>query len=230
MATAENYRLPKQLRAVGVPLQTMGFLTILSVMQFWYFINYKEEGFSQSVALIYILIPVVLLAYSMLGKAVLEELKLIYTLIFAFLGFVAAWAFTLIVLGSYLGMSFGTIATTAVSGTIVMQCLFVAPSEELAFRFILPQYLKSKFRTHLKWLALIIPQVSFALFHFGVYSGDWTNMAISFLFGCTLMVLYGCKFLGERLGLGFCIGAHAAYNLVLLGVLSGGFVTLIGGA
>lgn len=230
MATAENYRLPRQLRAIGVPLQTMGFLTILSVMQFWYYINYKGDGFNQSAALIYILIPVVLLAYSMLGKSSMEELKLVTVLPFAFLGFVAAWAFTLIVLGELAGFSFGSIASTSVAGTLIMQCLFVAPSEELAFRFILPQYLKSKFKKKLFWLALLIPQVSFAIFHFGVYSGDWTNILVAFLFGCILMFLYGRRFLGEKLGLGFCIGVHAAYNLVLLGVLSGGLVSSIGGA
>lgn len=213
----------------ALPIRTMGFLTVLSVMQLWYLLNYTGEGFSQQAAFIYIIIPVVFLAYSMLGKSVIEDIKLMNVAFFGVLGFFMAWAFVLMVYGNYLGIEFGTVSQSAVNGTITMQVLFVAPSEELAFRCILPQYLASKFKPSYRWLALLIPQISFAIFHYGVYSGEWSNMGIALIFGCVLMVAYNTKLFGEKLGLGFCIGAHSAYNLTLEGVLSGGITMLTGG-
>jgi hypothetical protein len=213
-----------------LPIRTVGFLAVLGIVQLYCYVNFKGEGFSREVAQLYILIPVLLLVYTGLSRSVVQDLKIFDMSMKLLLGFFAAWAFVLFFFGFGLNMQFGTVTERMLGGTLITQMLFVAPSEELAFRFILPSYLESKFRKDLRWVALLIPQLTFAAFHTGVYQGDLTALFVAFVFGCVMMFLYNLKVFGkEKLGLGFTIGAHAAYNLVLLGVLAPSGISLISG-
>lgn len=219
----------------GLPIRTLGFLTVLFMFQFAYMANPPGAGFSPQVAQWYTLFMVAFLAVAMASKVRLEELRLLGTLFMAMFGLVLSWAVTLGLYGVAWGFDFPEVSAVTVRGIMVMQILFVAVSEEFVFRYTLPQIFQAKFRREYRWLALLIPQVSFGLYHWAAYGGDWVSMVVAMVFGCLLMYAYyipitgkWAAWLGPRLGLGFCIGVHAAYNLVLLGVLSGG-VQMIGG-
>jgi hypothetical protein len=219
----------------GLPIRTVGFLTILTLSQFAVLITQSDrEGFNSWSALLYILMPVAFFTYALAGKVRLEELRLLGVLVFAILAFLISWGLTLALFGIVWEFTFPEVAASAMVGTIIMQVLFVAPSEELVFRFVLPQYFLGKFKASYAWFALLIPQISFGLYHWAAYRGDWVSIAVAVVFGIVMMAAYYVRInpnwgLGNKLGLGFCIGAHAAYNLVIYGVLSGGIVMIGGG-
>jgi membrane protease YdiL (CAAX protease family) len=52
------------------------------------------------------------------------------------------------------------------------QVLFVAPSEEFAFRFIIPTVLRKKLPRSWKWTPAILASALFALFHYSAYAGS----------------------------------------------------------
>jgi membrane protease YdiL (CAAX protease family) len=187
----------------------------------------------QSTAFFYIMFWVAFLAVGVASKAKLEELRLLGTLFFAFVGLIACWAVTLYLYGVVWEVDFPEVSQVNLWGLVIMQVLYVAVSEEFVFRYALPQILMAKFKN---WLAFLIPQITFALYHMAAYQGDWDSIIIAFIFGCVMMFCYRIpikspvwsRYLGPRLGYGFCVGCHAAYNLVLLGVLSGG-ISMVGG-
>jgi hypothetical protein len=99
---------------------------------------------------------------------------------------------------------------------LIMQICVVAPAEELMFRNSL-QY----------WIGWIWQAPLFALFHSAVYGvvwvAGWPPLPTS-----TMIALFGAAMFGlvmgyiaknKKLGLTTCIGAHAAWNLLIFGVL-----------
>jgi membrane protease YdiL (CAAX protease family) len=129
----------------------------------------------------------------------------------------------------WLGMEFGTVDQTEFWSNIVMQVAFVACAEEMIFRNLLPEYLRTKFRSEIP--VVLLSQASFAFFHWGVYGGNYTSLLIAFIIGLIWVNVMKLKLPGEDhpLGLGFTIGSHAAYNLVLIGVFAGNINYLVGG-
>lgn len=221
-------------------IKTFGFLFSVTLLQWYFLINAPAEGFDRDVAMIYMSMSttflVIVVLVTSVTKIQLKALKTVKVLFHSLVGFWVAYAFVLLFYGIYLGVTFGTVTTTQVWGIILTQVLFVAVVEEMVFRWLIPTYLSSIFTRDYRWLALLIPQVSFALFHTSVYSGDMTALFIAFIFGCVMMAAYtytppfGKKEDREPLGLGFTIGCHAAYNLVIIGVLApGGITSMIGG-
>lgn len=226
--------IAKEAKKARPDFSAMGFLVALAIAQLFYYINFQGEGFSREVAMAYIIIPFVLLtAYSIdratFGKKInLDRFTILRLVFHGFLGFMVTWAFMLIVYGQFLGVQFGTVPATAVWGAVLTQVLYVACSEELAFRYILPTYLREKF-PKAKYLPNVLAAASFAFFHSAAYGGNYRSMALAFIVGLVWTFLYQFKLNGQKLGLGFTIGSHAAYNLTLVGVLSGGIQLISGG-
>lgn len=215
----------------------MSLMVALAISQWYFYINFSGEGFNRDVGMIYILIPPVLLVYYAIDRSLakrsltLDELKLFPALYSGFLGFLVTWAFVLIVYGRLLGVQFGAVPATAVWGTVLTQVVFVACSEELAFRYVIPTYLGEKFRKHPKVIAAVLSSVAFASFHMAAYGGNMQSLFLAFMVSLVWFGAYHVPLglYGEKLGLGFTIGSHAAYNLCLAGVLSGGITMISGG-
>ncbi len=221
-------------------LKTFGFLFAVTMLQWYVYINPPLNGWSSAVAGIYMQMGTTFLVIVVLvtskTKIRVQSFTTIGVLTNALAGFSMAWAFVLVFYGQLLGVSFGTTATTDVVGVLLTQVLFVAVTEEMIFRWLVPAYLSSIFTKRYHWLALLLPQITFASFHASVYQGDWSALFTAFIFGCVMMTAFefkppfGPKNERKKLGLGFTIGCHAAYNLVLLGVLAPhGIRLLIGG-
>jgi hypothetical protein len=231
------YQKARDLKKAIPNWQSLSFLMALGLTQLFVFINYKGEGLDKTVAEVYILIPVVVLSYLFAASHIsrkaysLDDLKLIPMIAFGLLGFIISWALSLLILGQLWGQEFGSVTVTALWGTVLTQVLFVACSEELVFRYALPSYLKGAFSKTWWIIPVVLSQISFALFHWGVYGGSVFSLVIAFIFGMLMYGAYHVRIGEHRLGLGFVIGAHAAYNLVLVGVLAGPghIVTLLGG-
>jgi len=227
-------KIEKAARRALPEFSALGFMMALIIAQLYYYINFKGEGFSKDVALAYIIIPVALLAYYSMDHQLykrpvtLDRFNLTRTIFHGLIGFMLTWCFMLWVYGYLLGVQFSSVPATAVWGTVLTQVLFVACSEELAFRYIIPAYLKEKF-PHSKYVPYLLAAASFAVFHSSAYGGNYRSMALAFLVGLVWLFLYEVKLGGHKLGLGFTIGSHAAYNLTLVGVLSGGISLISGG-
>jgi membrane protease YdiL (CAAX protease family) len=214
----------------------MGLMVTLALSQLYFYINFQGEGFSREVGLAYIIIPPVLLIAYITDRLVfkkpitLDKLRLFPTIMAGFIGFLVTWAFVLLVYGQLLGVQFGDVPATAVWGTVLTQVLFVACSEELAFRYIVPTYLAEKFpRKHAKLIAAVLSSAAFASFHMAAYGGNYQSLLLAFMVSLVWFIAYNIPFLGDKLGLGFTIGSHAAYNLCLAGVLAGNITMLSGG-
>lgn len=99
--------------------------------------------------------------------------------------------------------------------TVIMQVCVVAATEELIFRGII-----------LEHLGIIASSFTFAIFHSFAYGVQWYNLLgsssgyISLIFAFLFGVLMCTIVRRANLGLPASIGAHAAYNLVILGAIS----------
>jgi membrane protease YdiL (CAAX protease family) len=216
--------------------RTFGFLISITLAQWYFYINAPTEGFSKDIALVYMFMGSaflgIIIFVTSAQKVEVKELRTVRIIYTGFFGFIIAYAVTLGLYGQVLGMTFGTLPVTALFGTVLTQVLYVAVVEEMVFRWLLPTYFKTKF---VRWFALLIPQAMFALFHTSVYQGDWSALFIAFLFGCVMILAFEYKprfwlKKGEepqKLGLGFTIGCHAAFNLLLLGALAPNGISMI---
>jgi hypothetical protein len=220
----------KLTRAVMPNTRAMAFGMSLIFVQLYYFINYKKPGFDQWTALIYIIIPIAVLAWFMASRlnVQLDKLMLWPMIRNGFLGFMVTWAAVVVIYGKLLGSEFGSVLSTEVWGTVIMQVIFVACSEELAFRYVLPTYFKGVWK-HSMFIPIVYSQAMFAAFHWSVYQGNVMSLVIAFVMGCIWYLASQYKLGTQKLGLGFTIGSHAAYNLVLVGVLAGNIITTSGG-
>lgn len=229
-----EYAVKRTVKEVTPDFGALGLMVALAISQLYYYINFQGEGFSRDVALAYIIIPPVLLGYFVADhlifkkKVKLDQLKLLPTVFCGFLGFICTWAFVVIVYGHLLGVQFGSVPATAVWGTILTQVLFVACSEELAFRYIIPAYLKERW-PHSNIIPAVLSSAAFALFHSAAYGGNYQAMGLAFIVAMVWIGLYNVPFMGGKLGLGFTIGSHAAYNLALVGILAGNITMISGG-
>jgi membrane protease YdiL (CAAX protease family) len=128
--------------------------------------------------------------------------------------------------GYGLGVQFDDIQIDLIWPALITQLLFVAPAEEIAFRFIAPRYISERFPKRSKTVqmvaVLVIAQGSFAAFHMGAYQGSLGSLFIAWTMGCLWYLASIWRPFGkEPLGIGFTVGSHAAYNLTVIGVLAG---------
>lgn len=123
-----------------------------------------------------------------------------------------------------------------VDGTVAFQelvfiGLFVGPTEELFFRVVLPPIIAKRYLTQ-----LVLSSVAFAIFHLGAYTAagvTWT--AASLVQQLTFVAVLGGIFyavgwksvdpktgaMQPRYGYAAMTGMHVAYDLSVLGVISG---------
>jgi membrane protease YdiL (CAAX protease family) len=213
------------------PITSLSLGLVLFIAQAWVLINYSGPGFSREVGMIYLILVFGFLIYTYYRRNtqnVVYRETIWHSLKSGLLGFLLTWA---IVFPLYMaiGIEFGSTASPAVIGVVLTQLLFVAPSEEIMFRSVLPDVLESRMRW--TWGALVVSQGAFALFHWSAYGGDWGAMALAFFIGMIWVLAYRFKpfFMREKLGIGFTTGSHCAYNLILSGILIGNITMICGG-
>jgi hypothetical protein len=125
----------------------------------------------------------------------------------------AAWA-------GYLGH--GQVDALEARSLMAFNFVLVAPSETIVFHGVLPLWLRKHFQG-LKWAVPAeygLSQIIFAGFHIAVYGWEPTALFSAFVMGCIFL------YISKNYGLAPTMGAHSAYNLVVLGI---GTVPLIGG-
>jgi len=143
------------------------------------------------------------------------------------IGFLLMFA-GMIVLSQYLLKgSFGiaTIASAAVYPSIAITAFYVAPVEETIFRGVFKEYLKG-WKLYFLPLGIILTSAGFAVTHYAVYGGATLSLFWAFVMGCVFYLMTDFKPSRKmaQLGVPGAIGAHACYNLFILGILSGGIV------
>lgn len=105
---------------------------------------------------------------------------------------------------------------------IMLQICVVATSEELMFRGVL-----------LSYLGIFISAIVFAVWHSWAYQIIWYNLSwetfnwsallIAFIMG----IILGFIAKDKRFGLPACIGVHACFNLIIMGILTVGLKVLL---
>lgn len=211
-------------------------LVSLFVAQLAIYINASAflENFPRETAWVYMCIPLFLMVYSQKAEDEVKTTPLWPSIRNALMGFWLTYAAVAVLFLVVLGAGLGSTPKGSLMSVIVLTVLFVAPSEELMFRAMLPKYLETVLPA-MPWLAWIISQATFAMFHFAAYQGNISSLAIAFLAGMVWLAAYkwtpkmGWLKAKDRLGLGFTIGSHAAYNLVVSGVLIGNVTMIYGG-
>lgn len=219
-------RMREEFRENIGPLTTLKLGVLLYLVQCSLLINGEAllgEGFSREVALIYIILPLGLLAYSSKNRTIVEKLTVIQTLKMAFVGFVVTVPVVILIYMYGFGMQFGSVQQSEVLGTIFTQAVFVAPVEELMFRWMIPTSAYMVLPRRLKLLGLIGSQITFSLFHMGVYQSSAFPLVIAFIIG----MIWLAAARNPKLGIGFTIGSHVAYNLTISGIMIGNIVSVI---
>jgi membrane protease YdiL (CAAX protease family) len=219
----------------GVKRNTL-LLVSLFVAQLAIYINASAvlENFPRDTAWLYMCIPLFLMVYSQRAEEEVKTVSLWTSLKHALAGFWLTYAAAALVFIVLLEAELGTTPRANMMSMIVLTILFVAPSEELMFRAMLPKYLEGVF-VGMPWVAWLLSQATFAGFHFAAYGGSVPSMVIAFIVGMVWLAAYkwtprlGWLKSKERLGLGFTIGSHAAYNLVVSGILVGNVTMICGG-
>jgi hypothetical protein len=142
------------------------------------------------------------------------------------IGFLMMFA-GMVVLSQYLmkGSFDATISSTAVYPAIAITAFYVAPVEETIFRGVLKEYFKG-LKLYFVPLGIILTSGAFAITHYAVYGGVGMSLLWAFIMGCVFYLLTEFKPSKRfgQLGVPGAIGAHACYNLFILGILSGGIV------
>ena len=134
------------------------------------------------------------------------------------IGFMVMFA-GLIVANFALGGIFGgaSISKAAVWPAIAITVLFVAPVEETIFRGVLKDYFAG-WKLWVVPLGIIFTSAMFAVTHYAVYGGAVMSLWWAFIMGGVFYMMATWK------GVPSSTGAHTAYNLFILGVLSGGIM------
>lgn len=152
----------------------------------------------------------------------LEGRSLIVQATYFLMAFAIAWMAMLIFVNG--GMEIGTLRQSQALGLMVYTIVMVAPSETLAFHAILPHvWARSELmpRVHPMARKAILygsTQALFALFHAGVIFGDLSKFIFIFIAGIVFLAIT------EKYGIAPTVGVHAAWNLGVLGVITGGII------
>lgn len=134
------------------------------------------------------------------------------------IGFLIMFA-ALIGMNYAMGGNFGgaSISKAGVWPAIAITALFVAPVEETIFRGVLREYFAG-WRMKVVPVGIVITSALFAVTHYAVYGGAVMSLWWAFLMGGAFYLMATWR------GVPSSTGAHTAYNLFVLGILSGGIV------
>ena len=135
------------------------------------------------------------------------------------------WIGFLVMFACLIGMDYAlggnmggaTYHKAAVWPAIFITAMFVAPVEETIFRGVLREYFAG-WKLWFLPLGIILTSGAFAITHYAVYGGAVMSLWWAFVMGCVFYMMATWK------GVPSSTGAHTAYNLFVLGVLSGGIV------
>lgn len=135
------------------------------------------------------------------------------------IGFIITWT-ALLVAVYYGAVVPQKIMVGKATGLLIMNLCLVSPSETMVFQAMIPNSIERYFKGYKNQRALkyVISQLIFAGFHFWAYQGNISLMLTSTIFGGLFL------YISETYGLSCCMGTHTAWNLVVLGVLSGGLI------
>jgi membrane protease YdiL (CAAX protease family) len=202
-------------RTMLIPLGFVMILLWLNGRELWG--GYWEE----STALAYIIMFSFILSIAMSQKAGvmwLAKLRFGEGVRNFWMGFLIMFA-GLVGMSAAFGGGFGgaSIPKAAVWPAIAITAFFVAPVEETIFRGVLKDYFAG-WRLWIVPLGIIITSAMFAVTHYAVYGGAVMSLWWAFIMGCVFYLIATWK------GVPSSTGAHTAYNLFVLGVLSGGIV------
>ena len=207
---------------VAVPLMFVMIFFWLNGESLW------GANWQETTALAYIIMFALVLSVTFNSKLIwLSKTRFKEGLMNFWVGFVLMFA-AMIVLSQYIlrgSFSGASISSAAVYPTIAITAFYVAPVEETIFRGVLKEYFKG-LKLYFVPLGIILTSGAVAITHYSVYGGAVMSLWWAFIMGCVFYVLTDFKPSRKLAALGVpgAIGAHACYNLFILGVLSGGIV------
>jgi membrane protease YdiL (CAAX protease family) len=216
-------------RAISHLLNVHIAYLLLFIMLIFWLNGSKLWGpyWEEQTALAYMLMMALALSYSsgaVKGKLWLSQVTIADGVKSLVVGFFVGWAVVIMLYSTLFSGSVRTIAADAVAPAIVLTVFYVALVEETIFRGILKEWIG---HVRFSWVPLgaVIISGMFAIMHYAVYAGALMPLWWAFVMG--LAFFYFTKFPiggGKTVGVPGSIGFHAAYNLCVLGVLTGGIV------
>lgn len=151
----------------------------------------------------------------------LSDRTIFVQLLYCLVAFLATWA-VLLALTMSGNLATQTTMEPAVLSVFLGQLLLVAPSETLTFQVLIPRWLDAKFLAgkakQRLFLRYAVSQGLFAVFHFAAYGQVWTALVGPLVSGCVFLALT------ENYGASTAIGCHLAWNLSILGIITGGII------
>lgn len=193
----------------------ISFGAILLIAQAFLLVNAKiffpnNTGYWQSVILVYIVLEVLIASIPKTRRDIFS-ISFVKAwpkmLLFAGITFAALTLFNIVSLG---GKFVLPVLTPIIIGVLLVHGFIVAVVEETIFRDLLLD-IGRKIGLAIILIA-VITSVLFALFHFGVYGGNWISLSWAFILG--IIFFYTAR----KFGLGAAMGVHWGYNVWVLGL------------
>ena len=195
------------------------FIFILLVIEAYFFINGSAHfpnwnaSYGQLI-MAYIIMTLIFLGFAK-TRTTTEIKQPLSRSAFSFVaGFIITWAILMALVQAKI-LQPATSDSNLFWPLLFLQICVVATSEELMFRGVL-----------LPYLGVFITAIVFTVWHSWAYQIIWYNLSWdtfnwSALFIAFIMaIILGYVARDKRFGLSACIGVHACWNLVLLGILT----------
>lgn len=133
-----------------------------------------------------------------------------------FTGFLVTWLAVLVLFEQGMGYEWPTLTRSSALASFYLTIFLVTPGEEILFRGVLPNLSDERYLVGFVPVILVGSQATFAVFHLAAYGGFGMPMLTVFILGVVWVLA------ARRWGLWLTMGSHAAYNLSILGILTGG--------
>jgi len=166
--------------------------------------------------ILYLFLETIFLGW--LGTKFVPKLKVIEGVAYWGVAFIATVAIVNLLFTFILHTEWPEITRAEALPLVIYTIFFVTPVEELIFRDILPNEVSPYEPSRRAPILVFGTQVLFGVYHWAAYGGFGTSMIIVIVIGCLWVPL------ARRFSLYFTMGSHAAYNLCVLGILTGGIV------
>ena len=193
----------------------ISFGVVLLIAQAFLLVNARvffpnTTGYWQTVILIYIVLEVLIASIPKTRRDVFS-MSFVKAwpkmLLFAAITFAALTLFNIVSLGGKFALP---VLSPVIIGVLIIHGLIISVVEETIFRDLLPD-IGRKIKLAVILIA-VITSALFALFHFGVYGGNWFSLAWAFVLG--LVFFYTAR----KFGLSASMGTHWGYNVWVLGL------------